>query len=82
MDYREPIVFFAVFAVLVLLIGGCVPMQMSEENGVLYDKGITSKQIIQQKDSEISKLKELLSDQQGQLRELNDSLSECKGKKK
>lgn len=68
-------------AALILLSGGCVPMQMTEESSVLYDKGITPKQAIQQKDSEINKLKELLDDQQRQLRELNDQLNECRSKK-
>ncbi len=81
MDYHKRKVFFPVFAVLILLIAGCIPMQMTEESNVLYDKGITSKQAIQQKDLEINKLKELLDDQQKQLRELNDQLNECRGKK-
>ncbi len=81
MDYHKRKVFFPVFAVLILLIAGCIPMQMTEESSVLYDKGITPKQAIQQKDLEINKLKELLDDQQKQLRELNDQLNECRGKK-
>ena len=79
MSYRKPRVFLPVFAVLILLIGGCVPMQMAEDDSV---KGITPKQIIQEKDSEINKLKELLSDHQRQLRELHDQLNECRAKKK
>jgi hypothetical protein len=81
MNYRKLMVVFPVFAALLLLIGGCVPMQMTEESSVLYDKGITLKQTIQEKDSELNKLKELLSDQQRQLRELNDRLNECRAKK-
>ncbi len=81
MDYRLPKVFFPVFAALILIIGGCVPMQMTEESSVLYDKGITPKQTIEENDLEINKLKELLDDQQRQLRELNDQLNECRGRK-
>lgn len=79
-SYRFKMVYPA-FMVLILIIGGCVPMQMTEESSVLYDKGITPKQSIQQKDAQINKLKELLDDQQRQLRELNDQLNECRGKK-
>lgn len=81
MGYRKSKAVFSVFAALILIIGGCVPMQMAEEDSVLNDKGIASKQAIQQKDSEINKLKELLDDQQRQLRELNDQLSECRSTK-
>jgi len=81
MNYRNSRVFLPVFAVLISLIGGCVPMRMAEEDSVLYDKGVTPKQIIQEKDSEINKLKELLSDHQRQLRELHDQLNACRAKK-
>ncbi|GEM_PF-4425058 len=81
MNCRKPSAVLPVFAVLITLIGGCVPMQMAGEDSILYDKGITPKQIIQEKDSEINKLKELLNDHQRQLRELNDRLNECRAKK-
>ncbi len=81
MDYYKFKMIYSVLAVLIVLISGCAPMQITEESNVLYDQGIISKQSIQGKDLEINKLKELLDDQQRQLRELSDQLNECRSKK-
>ena len=81
MKYYKPGMKGFILSVLMLSVAGCVPMQMTEGSDVLSDKGAAPKQAIQQKDVEINKLKELVDDQQRQLRELNDQLNECKGKK-
>lgn len=81
MDYYKFKMIYPALAVLILLISGCAPMQITEGDNVIYDQGAASKQSIEQKDSEINKLKELLDDQQRQLRELNDQLNECRSKK-
>ncbi len=81
MVYDKPGMFYFIPLALILLGNGCMPVQITEEPGVLHDKSVISTQSIQQKDVEIKKLKELLDDRQRQLRELNDQLNACRGKK-
>lgn len=70
-----------VLAVLISLIGGCLPMQMAGEDNILDNKDVSLKQALQEKDSEINKLKEILGDQQEQLRGLSNQLNECRNRK-
>ena len=73
MVYKKICPLFFVLAAVILL-SGCVSMQECVGTGSLNRE-------IKEKDARIKNLQEIVDDQQEQLRQLNDSLLECRAGK-
>lgn len=76
MGFKKRSSMFLIIVVAALCGSGCASMQ---NQGIEADN---LRQLIKERDAQISRLQEIADDQQQQLRGLNDALNECKAKLK